>query len=61
MIKFLDPKSVFWAGEEAGRLVAQADRDADRRVSLRELLTLPHLFLTSKLVSAEQSFHAEEF
>ncbi len=61
MIKFLDPKSVFWAGEEAGRLVAQADRDTDRRVSLRELLSTPHLFLTSKLVSAEQSFHAEEF
>ena len=59
MIKFLDPKSEFWAREEAARLLAQADRNADSQLSLTELLAASELFLASKLVNAEQSFHAE--
>jgi hypothetical protein len=59
MIRFLDPKNEFWGREEAADLLSRADRNADLRLSLQEVLAAPHLFLASKLVSAKQSFHAE--
>jgi len=59
ILQYLDPKSTHWARSEALFLIAQADVNKDQMVSLEEMLAQPHVFLASKLVSADLSFHGE--
>ena len=40
-------------------MIHQADRDKDKMVSLEEMFARADLFLESKLVSADLSFHGE--
>ena len=58
-MQYLDPKSTHWARPEALFLIAQADVNKDQMVSLEEMLAQPDVFLASKLVSADLSFHGE--
>ena len=59
IVQFLDPKSPHWAKDEAISLIRQADSDKDKMVSLEEMFARADLFLVSKLVSADLSFHGE--
>jgi len=59
IVQFLDPKNPHWANDEAISLIHQADRDNNKMVSLEEMIAKPDLFLVSKLVSADLSFHGE--
>jgi len=59
IVQFLDPKNPHWAKDEAISLIRQADKDKDKMVSLEEMIAKPDLFLMSKLVSADLSFHGE--
>lgn len=61
LVQYIDPKSQHWAQSEAADLVKQADKNGDGFVSLAEMLTAPDLFLNSKLISPEVSFHGTEF
>jgi len=61
LVQYLDPKNQHWANNEAKDLVKQADSDLDQELSLLEMLRMPDLFLTSKLVSPDISFHGAEF
>jgi len=59
ILQFLDPKSQHWAKDEATTLLAQADKNKDMMVSMEEMFARADIFLMSKLVSAELSFHGE--
>lgn len=59
IVQFLDPKNPHWANDEAISLIHQADQDNNQMVSLEEMIAKPDLFLVSKLVSADLSFHGE--
>ena len=59
IVQFLDPKNPHWAKDEAISLIRHADKDKDKMVSLEEMIAKPDLFLMSKLVSADLSFHGE--
>ena len=59
ILQFLDPKSQHWASDEATTLLAQADKNKDKMVSMEEMFARADIFLMSKLVSADLSFHGE--
>lgn len=59
LVGFLDPKSPHWAGAEAADLVEAGDKDEDGMITVEEMIASPDLFLFSKLVSPEYSFHGE--
>ena len=59
ILQFLDPKSQHWAKDEATTLLAQADKNKDMMVSMEEMFARADIFLMSKLVSADLSFHGE--
>ena len=59
IVQFLDPKSPHWAKDEAISLIHQADSDKDKMVSLEEMFACADLFLMSKMVSVDLSFHGE--
>jgi len=61
VVQYIDPKSLHWANSEANSLVKQADGDADGLVSLAEMFLHPDLFLSSKMISPDISFHGTEF
>jgi len=59
IVQFLDPKNAHWAKDEAASLLRQADRNKDRMVDIEEMFARADIFLMSKLVSADLSFHGE--
>ena len=59
IVQYLDPKSPHWAKEEAKSLIRQADRNKDKMLSIDEVFSRADLFLMSKMVSADLSFHGE--
>ena len=59
IVQYLDPKNPHWAKDEARTLVLEADRNNDKMVSLEEVLARADMFLMSKMVSADLSFHGE--
>merc|ERR1719431_2571256 len=52
-------KNPHWAKDEARSLLKQADRNNDKMVSMDEVFARADMFLMSKMVSADLSFHGE--
>jgi len=59
IVQFLDPKHPHWANDEAISLIRKSDKNKDKMISIDEMMSHPDLFLMSKLVSADLSFHGE--
>jgi len=59
IVQYLDPKNPHWAKDEARSLLKQADKNNDNMVSMDEVFARADMFLMSKMVSADLSFHGE--
>merc|ERR1719195_127493 len=57
IVQYLDPKNPHWANDEAISLIRKSDKNKDKMISIDEMMSQPYLFLMSKLVSADLSFH----
>lgn len=56
---YIDPRNPRHAIQEAQHLIDLSDSDNDRKLSLSEVLSKADLFLESKMVDTERSFHDE--
>lgn len=56
---YIDPRNPRHAIQEAQHLIELSDINHDRKLSLTEVLSKMDLFLDSKMVDTEKSFHDE--
>lgn len=56
---YIDPRNPRHAIQEAKHLIDLSDANGDKRVSLPEMLGKMDLFLQSKVVNMDKSFHDE--
>ncbi|XP_057318089.1 45 kDa calcium-binding protein isoform X1 [Microplitis mediator] len=59
LLMYIDPKNPRHAIQEAQHLMDLADIDHNKKLSLSEVLSKTDLFLGSKMVDTERSFHDE--
>uniref|UniRef100_A0A6V7L587 EF-hand domain-containing protein n=1 Tax=Bracon brevicornis TaxID=1563983 RepID=A0A6V7L587_9HYME len=56
---YIDPRNPRHAIQEAQHLIDVSDTNHDRMLSLSEVLSKMDLFLDSKMIDTEKSFHDE--
>lgn len=56
---YIDPRNPRHAIQEAQHLIALSDTNLDGKLDLPEILSKMDLFLDSKMVDTEKSFHDE--
>lgn len=56
---YIDPRNPRHAIQEAQHLIELSDINHNKRLSLSEVLSKTDLFLDSKMVDTEKSFHDE--
>ena len=56
---YIDPRNPRHAIQEAQHLIDLADIDHNRKLTLSEVLNKADLFLGSKMIDTEKSFHDE--
>ncbi|XP_043266627.1 45 kDa calcium-binding protein isoform X2 [Venturia canescens] len=59
LLMYIDPRNPRHAIQEAQHLIDLSDTDHNRKLSLSEILSKADLFLGSKMVDTERSFHDE--
>ncbi|XP_019560544.3 45 kDa calcium-binding protein [Aedes albopictus] len=59
LLSYVDPRHPRYAIQEASALFALADKNADRKLTLHEIIAKASIFISSKMINTADSFHDE--
>lgn len=59
LLSYVDPRHPRYAIQEASTLFTLADKNADRLLTLQEIIAKSSIFISSKMINTAESFHDE--